>query len=101
MDPSNAIDLARTYINAARTNFAIEAAYLFGSYAKGNFHRDSDIDLALKIRGLKDSFEAQVELLKLSASFDSLIEPHPFSNEDFDDPNPLVKEILKTGIQLV
>lgn len=101
MDKNNAIDLARKYVHAARASYAIENAYLFGSYAKGTFDPDSDIDLALKIRGLEDSFHAQVELLKLSWDFDCLIEPHPYSSEDFDDPNPFIEEILKTGIQLV
>lgn len=101
MDQKYAIDLAKKYIDAARSDYAIESAYLFGSYAKGTPHRDSDIDLALKIRGLENTFEAQVELLILSISFDSLIEPHPYSSEDFDNPTPIIKEILATGIRLV
>jgi hypothetical protein len=31
---------------------------------------------------------------------DLLIEPHPFSKEDFKISNPVVSEILKTGIEI-
>jgi len=78
----------------------IEGAYLFGSCAKGNSTKDSDIDLALVFRDLGDSsrFDLQVQLMLLAAKIDSRIEPHPFSHDDFNSGNPFVIEIKKTGI---
>ena len=37
-------------------------AYLFGSYAKGDFGSNSDIDIALYLK--KDSFDYQLEIIK-------------------------------------
>ncbi len=102
MDQADAINLAKGYLKLLRNNdIEFDHAYLFGSYAKGNFDADSDVDLAIAMSNLQNSFLMQMELMKWSARFDSRIEPYPFSSEDFDDPNPFIKEILVTGIQLM
>jgi len=38
--------------------------------------------------------------MKLRTDNDILIEPHPFSIIDFNTSNPMVYEILKTGIEI-
>ena len=57
-----------------------------------------DIDLAVVFREFEDSFDMQVQLMKLRRKIDTRIEPHPFLESDFDDSNPLVHEILDTGL---
>jgi len=58
---------------------------LYGSYAKGTAHEDSDIDLAIVAENwLPDKFDAQFELMKLGSKGASRIEPHPFRKSDFD-----------------
>ena len=80
----------------------IESVYLFGSYAKGEYTDDSDIDVALIFTKLDDSkrFDIQVQLMLLAAQIDSRIEPHPISHDDFNSGNPFVVEIRKTGIEI-
>lgn len=77
-------------------------AYLFGSFAEGKNHEDSDIDIAIVIEGLKDSdrFDLQVKLLLLASEFDGKIEPHPISSADFSPCTPFAKQIISTGIEL-
>ncbi len=89
-----------TYL--AGQNFGLKKAYLFGSYAKKTETINSDIDLALIIDQLPDEekFDFQVQLMLIAADFDIRIEPHPFSLEDFNPANPLVSEILNTGIEV-
>ena len=72
--------------------------YLFGSYVQGRQHEDSDIDVAVVINNLKNSFTAQMKLIKLSRRIDSRIEPHPFDKKDFNKNNPFAKSILKNAI---
>jgi predicted nucleotidyltransferase len=44
------------YLCRVRENYAdFEGAYVFGSYARGNYTADSDIDLALVFTTLNDS----------------------------------------------
>ncbi len=91
------------YLDLIRGQFSgIERVFLFGSYAKGKYTDDSDIDIALIFAKLDDSerFEVQVRLMMLASQIDSRIEPHPISNEDFHSGNPFVAEIKRTGIEI-
>ena len=91
------------YLDLIKSKFSeIESAYIFGSYAKGKFTEDSDIDIALIFSNLDDSkrFDIQVQLMLLAAKIDTRIEPHPISFEDFNSGNPFVVEIKKTGIKI-
>ena len=102
MDKRTAFKIIKEYIKFLQKNkYEIEKAYIFGSYAKGNFNDDSDIDLAIIVKDLKNSFRMQVNLMKLRRKFDTRIEPHPFNEKDFDISNPLVNEILNTGIKIL
>ena len=101
MDEKRARNIVKKYINFLRKNkLKIEKAYIFGSYAKGSFNEDSDIDLAVVFKEFPDNFDMQVELLKLRRKFDTRIEPHPFRASDFSSSNPLASEVLSTGIQI-
>jgi predicted nucleotidyltransferase len=101
MDKEQAFELVRKYLillNDHRISF--EGAWVFGSFAKGNFHKDSDIDLALVIHECADRISLQTELLKLGRDFNYIIEPHPFSPGEFNHFHPLAHEILTYGIKV-
>jgi predicted nucleotidyltransferase len=100
MDKREAVNIAQKYILNVNRKFHIEKAYLFGSFAKGTQHRDSDIDLAIVFQNVEDIIEMQILLLQLRSEDDLLIEPHPFVHSDFNFSNPMVAEILKDGIEL-
>jgi predicted nucleotidyltransferase len=100
MDKREAVKIAQKYILNVNRKFHIEKAYLFGSFAKGTQHRDSDIDLAIVFQNVEDIIEMQILLLHLRSEDDLLIEPHPFVHSDFNFSNPMVAEILKDGIEL-
>ena len=101
MDKTNAIKSIKNYISFLReNNIDVKEAYLFGSYANGTFDDNSDIDLALVIGDLINKFEMQVKLMVLRRKNESIIEPHPFSEEDFNSFYPFAEEIKKTGIKL-
>ncbi len=93
MNQELALKIAEKYlihIKANKINY--EKAYLFGSYAKGTFTEDSDIDIAIIIKNLKDRFNSQVNLLKLTYSIDTRIEPHPLDLAIFDNNDLLSRE---------
>lgn len=101
MDKKEASEVARRYVDFIRNkNPNMKKAYLFGSYAKGIIKADSDIDLAIIFENLSDTFDMQVQLMKLRRKFDTRIEPHAFRESDFDISNPLAKEILTTGLKI-
>lgn len=91
------------YIALIQQHFSdIESVYVFGSYAKGHSHADSDIDLAVVLKNLDDSkrFDVQVQLMLLASQVDTRIEPHPFSSDDLHADNPFLAEIKRTGFAL-
>ena len=76
--------------------------YLYGSYAKNTFGRDSDIDLAVFWdKEDIDGFDEDLQLLRLGREVDLRIEPHSFARTDFDETNPFVREIIETGERII
>jgi predicted nucleotidyltransferase len=100
MDKNEALKIAKRYIDTISKKYRIENAFLFGSFARGTSHPDSDIDIAIVFKEVGDIVDMQIELLCLRSDDDLLIEPHPFTVSDFKIANPLVAEILKNGIEI-
>ena len=100
MNKREAIKIAQKYISNLTDKYQIDKAYLYGSFAKGTNHSDSDIDLAIVIQSVSDIIDVQIDLLQMRTDDDLIIEPHPFKKEDFNMNNPVVAEILRYGIEL-
>jgi predicted nucleotidyltransferase len=94
------IGTLKNYLKAIPANMGVKRAYLFGSYAKGSEHEDSDIDIALILEHMEDKFITQQQLMKLRHNIDLRIGPHPFAQEEFDFHNPFAFEIQQTGIEI-
>ena len=80
----------------------IEKAILFGSYAKGNYNENSDVDLAIFSRYFNDKDRLDnFRLLFLEAmNFSVDLQPQPFTEDDLNNPEGFVKEIFKTGVEI-
>lgn len=100
MDKTDALNIAQRYANAVNANFDYIRIILFGSYAKGNFNDDSDIDIAVVLKDYGNLIDMQLELMRLRRNIDSRIEPHPFRESEFELSNPIVSEILKYGQEI-
>jgi len=100
MDKREAIKIAKRYISLIESRYEIVNVILFGSFAKGTNHSDSDIDLAIVFKSVDDIVDMQIELMKMRTDDDLLIEPHPYRESEFEDSNPVVYEILRNGIEL-
>ena len=94
------IDTAKRYMQSIPESMELKRAFLFGSYAKGNEHSDSDIDIAIVVGKMDDFFSVQMQLMRLRRTIDLRIEPHPIGEDDFNIQNPFAYEIQKTGIEL-
>jgi predicted nucleotidyltransferase len=100
MDKGEALKIAGLYIDSISSLYSIKQAILFGSFAKGTNHKDSDIDVAIVINNIVDIIDTQIEMMKLRRKIDLRIEPHPFMISDFNQSNPVVNEIIKFGIPI-
>lgn len=99
MDKGEALKIANQYIDSISNKYVILQAFMFGSFAKGTNHEDSDIDIAIVVNNVSDIIDTQIDMMKLRRKVDLRIEPHPFTINDFNKENPVVNEILKSGIQ--
>jgi predicted nucleotidyltransferase len=97
MDKRDAIEIAGRYASVVKTKYDFVKMILFGSYAKGNYNKDSDIDIAVILKDYNNLTETQLDLMRLRRKIDSRIEPHPFREKDFEISNPIVYEIIKYG----
>jgi predicted nucleotidyltransferase len=77
----------------------IDKVYLFGSYAKGTPHKDSDIDVAFVVKHFKGNyFKVVPPLWLLKRQVDSRIEPHVVARDE--DYAGFIDEIEQTGVEI-
>lgn len=97
--------IVRAYIRLLEADgFDIEKVILYGSYAKGTPHRNSDIDICIlsKKFGRDSHQEGKYLFRKLWQLTSANLEPVGYSPKDFYGKNksPLINEIQKNGIEL-
>ncbi len=97
MAKTEIINIVERFAKKVHENYNCSGIILFGSYAKGTDHIDSDIDIAVVLRDYDNLMNIQLELMRLRRKIDSRIEPHPIKESDFNGNNPLVNEIKKYG----
>lgn len=96
MDKEQAIKSAQRHKVAVAERLPLKALYLYGSFSKGNYTADSDIDIAVVVEHMSDNYFEDTPLLwNLKREISNLIEPVLLTE---DTSNPLYADILKTGI---
>ena len=77
----------------------VSQAILFGSYAKGGTHADSDIDIAIVSQQFGvNNLKEMIFLRKIALKIDSRLEPVPLTPDDLEDHySTLVQEIKRYG----
>ena len=101
--PSDIIETITKFITLVKEeDIQIEKVILFGSYAKGNYHQDSDIDLAIISDDFKEGeyIKNMSKLILKASEIRADIQTIPFSVKEYKEPIGIMEEILKTGIEL-
>ncbi|MCL4516462.1 MAG: nucleotidyltransferase domain-containing protein [Firmicutes bacterium] len=102
--PLELFSVVKSYIDKLRKEIPVDKALLFGSYAKGTYHKDSDVDLAIFSDFFKGKrrVEATSFLLARVADYRYDIEPigYPFEAYKNYQDDPFVREIVITGIEI-
>ena len=105
LDRDAAIGIVRNYAGEIQSHGVnLRNVILYGSFAKGTQHKWSDIDVALvadEFTGLafddKDLFPAYIGIKKPYM----LIQVKTYPTDYFNDGDPFINEILKTGIKII
>ena len=96
------MEKVKEYVEKICENYKVYAIILFGSYAKGTEHEDSDIDIAIITDDFEnDIIDEELKLMKLRRKIDTRIEPHIIKIEDYKNAEtPFIKEVIDTGIKV-
>ena len=96
LDQDTVVSIARRYAEAVTKEFTPSAIVLFGSYAGGTPHADSDIDVGVvfdKFSGDWRTTSSRLWSLAYSISWD--VEPHLLDRAN--DRSGFVAHVMKTG----
>lgn len=96
------IKIVRDYGKIVAKSIPVEQVIIFGSYAKGNIHKDSDIDVCVVSSKFgKDLFEESIVLDRFTDNVDSRIEAHPMTQKLLSNKyDTLASEIREHGIAI-
>lgn len=98
MDNRQIYEKINKFIEAIVPEYNPEKIVLYGSYAKGTNHIESDIDIAVIVDEVEGSFlDSEARLYKIRRSIDSSIEPILLES---DDKSGFLDHILSYGIVL-
>jgi predicted nucleotidyltransferase len=76
MDKAAALKIAREYAALVSNKYPVNRVMLYGSFARGNYHENSDIDIAVVVDKIEDDFLQEfTELFKLRRGISNRIEP--------------------------
>ena len=96
LDKGTVISTVERYADIVAKELSPAAVVLYGSYAKGNAHEDSDIDVAVIFNGFQgDWLKASSCLWRLRRGISYDIEP--ILLDSTQDKSGFVANIFKTG----
>ena len=98
MDKEKVRRLVEEYAKLVVSNMVVNKVILYGSYARGDFRKDSDIDVAVVVprSSISDDILKDIaKLFKLRRSISNDIEPVLLIDED--DPSGFLESISQYG----
>lgn len=98
MDKKQVRKLVEEYSKIVVKNMIVNKIILYGSYARGDYRKDSDIDVAIVVPRSsisKDILEDMAKLFKLRRDISTDIEPVLLIDEE--DPSGFLDSILEYG----
>ena len=99
LDQETALEHAKVYAKLVGEQINPSKIVLYGSFAKGNWNENSDIDIAVIVNKIDDDFlELSKRLNKLTRNIDNRIEPVLLQIDE--DRSGFLLSILKSGITL-
>jgi predicted nucleotidyltransferase len=91
------------YVRNINSEIPVKKALLFGSYAKGTFTQDSDIDIAIFSDFFKDMkrVDGIKYLLRKTIKYPHVdLQPVAFTYLDYLENDGFAAEVLKSGIEI-
>jgi len=97
--------IVRQYIREVKAAIPIDKVYLYGSYASKTARWDSDVDLCFFSKAFENQnildVLTQLGVFTRKYNREICLEPNAFPTSELDNDNPFVKEILRTGREII
>jgi len=92
-------DIVIKYAQAVNQKYSPKAIYLYGSYASGEAHKDSDIDVAIVFESMESDEYVNIftGLSSIASRIDYNIEPNLLVDDGDYSRYSLLAEVIKTG----
>jgi predicted nucleotidyltransferase len=93
-----------SYVKDVKNAMPVDHAFLFGSYAKGTATEQSDIDVCFFSHSFENlsQIDIMTQLFRLTRKYKGIdIEPRGFPTSELANDNPFVKEVLRTGREIL
>ena len=99
MDNSDVMKILKRYKKLLAQHMVFDKLILYGSHAKGNAHKDSDVDVAIVVDTISgDYFSTRALLWKIRREIDDKIEPVLIDKTH--DESGFLSEIINNGITI-
>ena len=100
--PQEVLKITTDYINKLKEQIPVEKAILFGSYAKGTYTNESDVDIAVfsPVFENMSRVDGLTFLLMQALGFKIDIQPQPYTMKEYIEHIGLIDEILKSGMEI-
>jgi uncharacterized protein len=96
MDKGEAVAAVASFTDAIRATYQPVKVVLYGSYARGDQHVSSDIDVAVIVEQVNGDFlDAEAGLYRIRRQIDNRIEPVLL--ETGNDRSGFLETVLRTG----
>ena len=100
--PTQVINSIKRFKQSIKSGLNVKKVILFGSYARGNYTDNSDIDVCIIAENISNNYLAMLQIAPKVIDIDVRMEPVVFSNEEFSESNlyGLLKEVKNYGIEV-
>lgn len=100
--PDEIISAIKNFKESIKNDLSVKKVFVFGSYAKGSFTENSDIDVCVIAENVDNNFLAELKIAPKVLGPDVRIEPVVFSEEEFleVDSFGLLKEVKENRIEV-
>lgn len=93
-------NIIKNIVDGIANEFLFTSIYLFGSYYKGSYNSESDVDLAFFLTDNYDINNALKRLLSVCSKQKYDIQPQAFSVSEMENKMGIVEEILDNGMEI-
>jgi predicted nucleotidyltransferase len=106
LSKNEAVNIVKGFLDNCSHRGEIDAAYVFGSFARGEPKPYSDIDLAVVLRAPREPesslYGEEFEIFHEAQKYNSLIEVVCFRTDRFGrGDDPIVEEIKTAGVKML